>query len=105
MSFFKSDAQTDALHSRARLHIMVLLSSVAEADFVGIRAQTGLADGQLSQQLAKLSDLGLVEVTRCLVGKKSRTTARLTTAGSNALAAYMQEIRQLLNRVPGDFSD
>ena len=100
MSFFTVGYDTEPLHSRARLHIMVLLSSVTEADFTGIRDELKISDGQLSQQLAKLSDLGLIEVNRSLFGKKSRTVVRLSQAGATVLSRYMQDMQKLLKQVP-----
>ena len=66
------------LHSQLRLGVMSILMNVEEADFVYLREKTESTAGNLSVQLDKLSAAGYISVEKRFVGKKTRTTARIT---------------------------
>ena len=83
------------LHAPTRLAIVALLAATESADFRFIRDQCELSDSALSKQLAALEEAGYVEIGKGFIGKRPRTTARLTGAGRGALrqhAAALQEI-------------
>jgi DNA-binding MarR family transcriptional regulator len=67
------------------------------ADFKFIRDSVGLSDSALSKQLATLEHAGYVERRRGFVGKRPRTSARLTPAGR---AAFEQHVAALQERWP-----
>ena len=85
------------LHSQLRLAVMSLLLGVEEADFVYIREKTGATAGNLSVQLDKLSEAGYIDVEKSFVGKKPRTTCRITERGREAMAAYVEALRGYLD--------
>ncbi|WP_221032615.1 transcriptional regulator [Actomonas aquatica] len=93
--------QIDALiHEPARLRVLALLASVEEADFMFILRSTGLSRGNLSVQMTKLENAGLVTLNRRLDGSRARTCYRLSTAGTDALRTYKKTVRQLLDALP-----
>lgn len=69
------------LHSQLRLGVMSILMNVEEADFVYLKEKTESTAGNLSVQLDKLSAAGYITVKKGFVGKKTRTTARITDNG------------------------
>ncbi len=73
------------LHSQLRLGVMSILMNVEEADFVYLREKTESTAGNLSVQLDKLSAAGYISVEKRFVGKKTRTTARITEKGAMPL--------------------
>ncbi len=85
------------LHSQLRLAIMSILMSLEEADFVYIKDKTEATSGNLSIQLDKLSTAGYISVTKGFVGKKPRTTCRITPAGIAAFEEYVTSLREYLN--------
>ena len=85
------------LHSQLRLAVMSLLLGTEEADFVYIREQAGATAGNLSVQLDKLSEAGYIDVEKSFVGKKPRTTCRITERGREAMAAYVEALRGYLD--------
>lgn len=85
------------LHSQLRLAVMSLLLGTEEADFVYIRAKAGATAGNLSVQLDKLSEAGYIDVEKSFVGKKPRTTCRITERGREAMAAYVEALRGYLD--------
>lgn len=84
------------IHSQLRLAIMTLLLSVDEADFTYLKEQTNATAGNVSVQLEKLSTAGYIQVTKEFVGKKSRTSCRITEAGKEAMEEYVEALKSYL---------
>ncbi len=87
------------LHSQLRLAIVSLLLSVEEADFNYLKEHTEATSGNLSIQIDKLSAAGYIEVRKEIVGKKPRTSCRLTERGREALAEYVAALKEYLGGV------
>lgn len=87
------------LHSQLRLAIISLLLSVEEADFNYLKEKTGATSGNLSIQLDKLSTAGYVDVRKEIIGKKPRTSCRLTEKGRGALNVYVACLKEYLRKV------
>lgn len=85
------------LHSQLRLAVMSILMNVEEADFVYLRENTESTAGNLSVQLDKLSSAGYISVTKGFVGKKTRTTCRVTEKGRKAFENYVDALKQYVN--------
>ena len=84
------------VHGRLRLALLSLLSGVEEAEFTWLRAKTEATDGNLGAQLLKLEGAGYVTVEKKFVLRKPQTRYRITEAGRQALADYVQALKQLL---------
>lgn len=85
------------LHSQLRLGIMSILMNVEEADFVYLKEKTESTAGNLSVQLDKLSAAGYISIKKGFVGKKTRTTARITDNGRNAFVEYVEALKQYIS--------
>lgn len=85
------------LHSQLRLAIMSLLMNVADADFVYLKEKTESTSGNLSVQIDKLATAGYISVEKGFVGKKPRTTCRVTHLGREAFEEYVESLRSYLN--------
>jgi len=93
--------QIDTLvHEPARLRLLTLLSVLTRADFVFLLKQSGLSRGNLSVQMTRLSNAGLVAIEKRFVDKRPRTTYALTPAGREALAAYRRALQSILALLP-----
>ena len=95
-------AELDPLiHSQLRLAIMSILLSVDEADFVYLKEKTestaGKTAGNLSVQLDKLSKAGYIQVEKEFVGKKTRTSCRITETGRKAMEEYIKALKTYLD--------
>jgi DNA-binding transcriptional ArsR family regulator len=84
------------IHEPARLMIISLLYVVESADFVFVRTQTELTDGNLSSHLSKLEDAGYVKVEKRFKGKKPQTLLSLTDNGREAFEEYRKKMVQVL---------
>lgn len=85
------------IHEPARLSLMSSLYVVEEADFVNLSARTGISAGNVSSHIAKLEAAGYVSVTKEFVGRRPRTTYRLTEAGRRAFDDYRATVTRLLD--------
>jgi DNA-binding MarR family transcriptional regulator len=88
------------LHELVRLRLLAFLSAIKRADFVYLLRQTGLSRGNLSVQMTKLAEAGLVEIEKSFVGNRPRTVYALTPKGREALRAYKAEMSALLETLP-----
>ena len=84
------------IHEPARLMIISLLYVVESADFVWIKGQTGLTDGNLSSHLSKLEIAGYVSVEKSIKNKKTNTLLKLSVGGRKAFEEYRNKLTQIL---------
>lgn len=84
------------IHEPARLMIISLLYIVESADFIWIKGQTGLTDGNLSSHLSKLESAGYVTVEKRIKNKKTNTLLKLSRGGRKAFEEYRKKLTQIL---------
>jgi len=84
------------IHEPARLIIISLLYVVESADFVWIKGQSGLTDGNLSSHLSKLESAGYVTVEKSIKNKKTNTLLKLSNGGREAFEEYRKKLTQIL---------
>jgi DNA-binding transcriptional ArsR family regulator len=83
------------VHEPARLAIMSVLSSCRSADFLFLLNITGLSKGNLSVQITRLEEAGLVTVEKSIVKKKTLTRISLTSQGKSVMDRYWKTMDQL----------
>lgn len=88
----------ELIHSPTRLAIVALLAATEWADFMFIRDEVGLSDSALSKQLTTLEGAGYVEIRKGFVGKRPRTSARLTRSGRIAFESHVAALQQIVQR-------
>jgi DNA-binding transcriptional ArsR family regulator len=91
------------VHEPARLAVLTVLSSCEEADFLFLERATGLSRGNLSVQLTRLEEAGLIEIRKTIERRRTLTTASLRGRGRRALDAYwtqMEALREIAHTSP-----
>src|SRR6185295_10755311 len=88
----------ELIHSPTRLAMVAMLSAVEGSSKEEIRDGVGMSDSALSKQLAVLESAGYVEIRKGFVGKRPRTTARLTPEGRAAFGGHVAALREILAR-------
>jgi DNA-binding MarR family transcriptional regulator len=88
----------ELIHPPTRLAIVSLLAAAEWADFKVIRDQVGLSDSALSKQLSTLERAGYLQIRKAFVGKRPRTSARLTTAGRAAFKRHVAALQQIVGQ-------
>jgi DNA-binding transcriptional ArsR family regulator len=86
----------ELIHAPTRLAIVSLLAASQWAEFKFIRDSLGLSDSALSKQLATLEQAHYVEIRRGFVGKRPRTSARLTSAGRTAFDQHVAALQDMV---------
>ena len=89
------------LHEPARLRVLALLAMVESADFMYLLRQTALSRGNLSVQLSRLEEGGIIRSDRQLVDARPRTSYVLTDEGIGRLKGYKHTMLALLASCPG----
>ena len=88
----------ELIHSPTRLAIVSLLAASEWADFSYIRDSVDLSDSALSKQLTTLELAGYMEIRKGFVGKRPRTSARLTARGRAAFEQHVAALQEIVAR-------
>lgn len=86
----------ETIHQKNRLAIMSHLAAVNETDFLELKKLLGLSDGNLSVHMTVLENKGYVECEKSFVGKKPKTTYRITSTGRKAFEEYVSQLESIL---------
>jgi DNA-binding MarR family transcriptional regulator len=97
MAAFDIGRLDDVIHGRMRLGIMAYLANAEVADFNELKAALEATQGNLSIHLRKLEEAGYIAIEKSFLGRKPLTRARLTDAGRQAFAEYLDAISRLLD--------
>ena len=84
------------LHSQLRLSVVSLLVALKQAEFNYLKEKTGSTAGNLSVQLAKLSEAGYLEITKSFRDKYPLTQVSLTKKGLQAFETYVQRLQSYI---------
>jgi DNA-binding MarR family transcriptional regulator len=88
------------IHVPTRLKIVATLAALPNGDrlsFTRLQDILGLTPGNLIIQLRKLEEAGYLSSEKTGNGSAQKTTVALTSHGRQALAAYTQTLRGLLD--------
>jgi len=88
------------LHEPARLALLANLAVVSRADFTWLLQQTGLTRGNLSVQMSRLAEAGMVKVEKMFRDNRPRTLYELTEKGLDALRDYKKDMSKILDALP-----
>jgi DNA-binding MarR family transcriptional regulator len=87
------------VHSPARMMILAYLAAVDSVDFIFLMNQVNLTRGNLSSHLNTLVEAGYVDIQKEFVDKMPRTLIRLTSAGREAIQAYREQMRMVIDQL------
>jgi DNA-binding MarR family transcriptional regulator len=86
------------IHSKVRLAVMSILVSVKDSSFSYLKKTIGTTDGNLSVSLAKLEEVGYINIKKSFQGKKPLTTCQVTAEGKKAFARHVKALESLIQR-------
>jgi DNA-binding HxlR family transcriptional regulator len=86
----------ELIHAPTRLSLVAFLAATNWADFAVLRDTIGLSDSALSKQLTTLEEVGYIEIRKTFVGKRPRTSARLTPAGRTAFDRHVLALQEIV---------
>ena len=85
-----------AFESRIRLGIMSVLVVNDSVDFLTLREQLNITDGNLSSHISALEKLSYLKVKKQFIGKKPNTTYMVTPAGRKAFTGHLDALEKLI---------
>ena len=84
--------------SRVRLGIMSVLMVNDWVDFSEMKNLLEITDGNLASHSNALEKAGYIEVKKEFVGKKPKTSYRVTQSGRQAFTEHLNALEKLLGR-------
>jgi DNA-binding HxlR family transcriptional regulator len=82
--------------NRIRLGVMSLLLVNDKLDFNTLKELLDVTDGNLASHLSALEKNEYIEVTKQFVGKKPKTTYRVTENGRKAFVEHLDALERLI---------
>jgi DNA-binding PadR family transcriptional regulator len=87
------------VHGPIRLGVMTALQIDKELDFTTLKKRLKTKDGSLGMHLQKLEEIGYITARKTFVGRRPKTTYRLTAGGRKALVNYLDSMSKLIEAV------
>ncbi len=84
--------------SRVRLGIMSILMVKDWVDFSEMKSNLEITDGNLASHSSALEKSGFIEIKKEFVGKKTKTSYRVTQAGRKAFEEHLSALERLLGK-------
>lgn len=84
--------------SRIRLGIMSVLVVKDWVDFREMKEILNVTDGNLASHTSALEKTGYIEVKKEFIGKKPKTSYRVTQAGRVAFTDHLNALEKLIKR-------
>lgn len=82
--------------SRVRLGIMSVLVVNGWVDFLEMKEHLGVTDGNLASHISALETKKYIEVKKEFVGKKTKTSYKVTRTGKDAFVQHINALGNLL---------
>ncbi|WP_433354706.1 winged helix-turn-helix domain-containing protein [Microtetraspora malaysiensis] len=94
-----TQALDDTVHQRVRLGVLSIAREADQVEFVFLKHQLAVTDGNLSRHLKVLESSGLIALRKGYEGRRPRTWISITPKGKRALDAEIQALRELVHRL------
>ncbi len=86
-----------AFESRVRLGVMSVLMVNDWMDFNSFKELLEVTDGNLSSHISALEKLEYIEIRKEFVGKRPKTSYRVTLPGRKAFQEHLSALENLMN--------
>lgn len=88
----------EVIHGRTRLAIMSFLMGAKQSDFVELKNNLDLTDGNLGAQLRKLEEKGYVTLKKSYLDRKTHMAVTMTDDGLAAMQSYLETMKSILKQ-------
>ena len=88
-----------AVHGPVRLGVLTALHMDGALDFTTLKKRLDVADGALGLHLRKLEEVSYLSCRKSFVGRRPKSTYKITATGRKALRAYLVEMQRLIDAV------
>ena len=87
------------VHGPVRLGVLTALRTTGPMDFTTLKKRLDAGDGALALHLRKLEDAGYIACRKTFVGRRPKSTYRITPSGRKALAGYLEAMQALISAI------
>ena len=87
------------VHGPVRLGVLTSLQVDGALDFTHLKHRLKVADGALGTHLLKLEEAGYIACDKSFVGRRPRSTYRITAFGRRALRSHLEALRKIIEAV------
>ena len=77
--------------------VLTALQADGGLDFTTLKKRLDVADGALGLHLQKLEEIGYVSCRKSFVGRRPKSTYKITARGTQALSKYLQSMQRLID--------
>ena len=88
-----------AVHGPVRLGILTALQTDGPLDFTTLKKRLQVTDGALGLHLGRLEETGYLACKKAFVGRRPKSTYRITKSGRKALVQYLEAMQQIIDSV------
>jgi len=88
-----------AVHGPIRLGALTALQMDGPLDFTTLKKRLKAADGAMGMHLRKLEESGYIACKKAFVGRRPKSTYRITPTGRRALARYLDAMQQVIDAI------
>ena len=85
------------VHGPIRLGILTALALDGPLDFTTLKKRLELSDGAIAPHLRKLEEISYLHCRKGFVGRRPKSTYRITAAGRKALAGYLDAMQAVID--------
>jgi DNA-binding MarR family transcriptional regulator len=94
------DGPDETIHQPVRLRLMAALTALPPSaeglDFARLKSLTDATDGNLGAHIDRLARVGYVDVAKAFVGRRPRTTVKVSRAGRAAFARHVVFLKGII---------
>jgi predicted ArsR family transcriptional regulator len=88
-----------AVHGPVRLGVLTALQIDGPLDFTTLKKRLEVADGALGLHLRNLEEHDYITCEKTLIGRRPKSTFRITRAGRKALRDYLSNMQRLIDAI------
>jgi len=86
-----------AVYGPVRLGVLTALQTDGALDFTTLKKRLDVADGALGLHLRKLEEIQYVSCRKTFVGRRPKSTYKISATGRRALKTYLGAMQQLID--------
>jgi len=87
-----------AVHGPLRLGVLTSLQTDGPLDFTSLKKRLDAADGSVAMHLRKLEEASYVICKKSFVGRRPKSTYRISSKGQQALRDYLDTMQEIIDR-------
>ena len=93
------NALDTAVHGPVRLGVLTALQMDGPLDFTTLKKRLEVADGAMGLHLRKLEETRYITCKKAFVGRRPKSTYRISAKGQKALSNYLNAMQKLIDAV------